>query len=100
MKNGNTNTGATDMTNETTTTKFSVGGTYSNRTVGNSNCTVTFTVVARTRCFVTTNVATCYAKRNRFKVSVWRGAEHVKPWGSYSMAPSVGADQRVVFPGD
>jgi len=77
------------MTNETTTTKFQVGQTYMTRSIGDHNCKVVVTVARRTAQFVTTTAG------KRLKVSVWNGVEHVKPWGSYSMAPSVSADQRV-----
>ena len=87
------------------TNRFEVGATYQTRSIGDHNCTVAVTIASRTKCFVRTT------EGKRLKVqsmthysfpcgtddtgSLVKSVEHVKPWGSYSMAPSIGADQRI-----
>ena len=85
-----------DATAKTSTpVAFAVGQTYMTRSICDWNCKIEVTIKSRTRCFVTTS------ERNRadqrLRVSLWDGVEHVKPWGTYSMAPSVGADQAITF---
>lgn len=77
------------MANETATKKFEVGKTYQTRSVGDSNCLVKIVVVSRTDKTVTCQTDDGVKK---FRPSVYRGVEQVKPWGSFSMAPIVGAD--------
>ena len=66
---------------------FQVGKTYAARTIGDQNCAVTVTVVKRTLKTITSSGG------KTFRVSEWQGVEQVKPWGTYSMAPIVSADQ-------
>ena len=77
------------MANENTAAKFEVGHTYMTRSIGDYNCKVAVTIAKRTARFVTTT------EDKRLGVRVWNGVEQVMPWGSYEMAPSVGADQQV-----
>lgn len=70
-----------------TITKFEAGKTYATRSVCDHSCIVSITVKSRTpKTIITT-------EGKRLRVSTWEGIEQVKPWGSYSMAPIVGADQ-------
>lgn len=64
-----------------TNTTFEVGKTYWTRSVCDSECVITITVAKRTAKFLTTTEGT------RLGISSWDGAERVKPWGTYSMAP-------------
>ena len=66
---------------------FQVGKTYAARTIGDKNCVVTVTVAKRTPKTITASSG------KTFRFSEWQGVEQVKPWGTYSMAPIVSADQ-------
>lgn len=72
-------------------TTFNVGQTYSTRSIGDHDCIFTFTVLSRTA-----KTVTIYDPTNRKTVrrglSFWQGVEQFSPFGSYSMAPIVGAD--------
>lgn len=78
----------TQMTNATHA--FVPGSTYWCRSIGDADCIIVVKVLARTRCTVT-----CETARGvkTFRVSQYNGVEQIKPWGSYSMAPIVGADR-------
>jgi hypothetical protein len=65
---------------------FRVGATYSTRSIGDHNCIIAVTIAMRTAKTVTTTDG------KQFRVSVYRDCEQIKPWGSYSMAPIVSAD--------
>ena len=67
--------------------KFKTGCCYSTRSVGDYDCVIQLTVASRTKCFIKTTDG------KRLRVNVWNDVETVKPWGSYSMAPVVGADR-------
>lgn len=67
---------------------FEAGKTYATRSVCDSNCIVTVEVVSRTE---KTIKAKTMKGLKTLRVSVYDGAEFVKPWGSYSMAPVVSA---------
>lgn len=67
------------------TNTFEAGKTYSTRSICDSECVVAITIASRTAKFVTTTAG------KRLGVSVYDGAEQVKPWGSYSMAPIISA---------
>jgi hypothetical protein len=68
-------------------TKFETGKTYYTRSVADYDTIVRVTVAKRTdKTIVTTG-------EERLRINVWNGVEQVKPWGSYSMAPIVGADR-------
>ena len=67
--------------------KFQPGQTYYTRSVADYDTIVRVTVAKRTdKTIVTTG-------EERLRINVWNGVEQVKPWGSYSMAPIVGADR-------
>lgn len=72
-------------------TKFEVGRTYSTRSLGDWDCIYTWTVVARTAKFVTTQYMADPPKRTG--IYVYDGIERTRPFGDYSMAPSIGADR-------
>ena len=66
---------------------FKPGATYQTRSVCDHDCIIAITVAKRTTKTITTT------EGKRFRISVWKGVEQVKPLGSYSMAPIIGADQ-------
>ncbi len=66
---------------------FEAGKSYATRSICDSNCIVRVTVAKRTAKTITTDSG------KTLRISEWQGVEQVKPWGSYSMAPIVGADQ-------
>ena len=68
-------------------TKFQIGKTYYTRSVADYDTIVCVTVAKRTDKTIVT------AGGDRLRINVWQGVEQVKPWGSYSMAPIVGADR-------
>lgn len=68
---------------------FEVGSTYSTRSVCDHNCIVSITVASRTA----KTIKTTEGKTFRIGKMYDDRAECVKPWGSYSMCPILGADQ-------
>ena len=68
-------------------TKFETGKTYYTRSVADYDTIVRVTVAKRTDKTIVT------AAGDRLRINVWNDVEQVKPWGSYSMAPIVGADR-------
>ena len=68
-------------------TKFETGKTYYTRSIVDADTIVRVTVAKRTDKTIVT------AAGDRLKINVWHGVDQVKPWGSYSMAPIVGADR-------
>jgi hypothetical protein len=67
--------------------KFVTGNTYQTRSIGDSQCIVSVTVAKRTAKTITTE------RGKTLRIAERNGVEFVKPWGTYSMAPMVGADQ-------
>jgi len=67
--------------------KFEAGKTYWTRSICDSDCIVRVTVAKRTAKTIRT------AEGKTLRISEYDGREFVKPWGSYSMAPMVGADR-------
>jgi len=67
-------------------TKFEAGKTYSTRSVCDHDCIIRVTVAKRTAKTITTT------EGKTLRIAEYNGVEQVKPWGSYSMAPIVGAD--------
>ena len=73
---------------------FEIGKQYSVRSIGDHNCVWTFIVTARTKSTVTIEdidngeVKTCRISK---QISEFRGAESVKPFGTYSMCPILSA---------
>jgi signal recognition particle GTPase len=75
---------------------FEPGKTYSTRSIGDHNCIISVTIAKRTAKTVTTT------EGKTFRVSLYDGNEQIRPWGNYSMAPIIGADDkdlsRVIHP--
>ncbi len=73
--------------------KFEIGKTYSTRSIGDSNCIIRATVLKRTAATVTVQVEGEKAPQVfRVKANYRSTAECFKPWGSFSMAPTLSAD--------
>jgi hypothetical protein len=68
--------------------KFEAGKTYATRSIGDHNCIISVTIEKRTEKTVT---ATIRGEKKNFRVGEYDGAEFIKPWGSYSMAPTIKA---------
>lgn len=66
-------------------TKFESGKTYTSRSVCDHTCIIRVTVAKRTAKTITTDSGKV------LRVSEYDGAEFVRPWGTYSMAPIVRA---------
>lgn len=73
--------------------KFEIGKTYTTRSICDTNCIVSITVTARSACMITTVDEHGEVQRLRIskKLSEYRNAETVYPWGQYSMAPMISA---------
>jgi len=67
--------------------KFQIGKTYWTRSIVDADFRVCVTVSKRTAKTITT------ANGKNLRISEWNGVEQVKPWGTYSMCPIVGADR-------
>lgn len=67
---------------------FEAGKTYQTRSVCDHDCIISVTIDKRTSKTVTAKVR---GEVKTFRVAVYDGAEFIKPWGSYSMAPIVRA---------
>lgn len=74
-------------------TKFETGKTYATRSICNHDCIIEIRVIKRT---AKTIIADCGSFRGekRLRIAEYEGVEQVKPWGSYSMAPIIGADDQ------
>jgi hypothetical protein len=68
---------------------FEAGKTYTTRSVCDHDCIINVTIEKRTAKTVTAKVR---GEVKSFRVAVYDGAEFIKPWGSYSMAPIVRAN--------
>ena len=68
-------------------TKFQIGKTYYTRSVADYDTIIRVKVSKRTDKTLVTDLG------DRLHIKVWNGVEQVKPWGSFSMAPIVGADR-------
>ncbi len=66
--------------------KFQVGRTYYTRSICDHNCIVSMHVLARTAKTVT---AIAQGRSKTLRISTADGHEEVKPWGKYSMAPTI-----------
>jgi hypothetical protein len=83
------------MTTATTAdiVKFATGNTYYVRSIGDHNCIWRFTIVRRTASSVWISHNECGPARvERRKVGEYAGRETFKPFGVYSMSPTVYAD--------
>ncbi len=63
---------------------FEPGKFYSTRSVCNYDCIITARIIKRTARTVTAEVE---GKVKTFRPSIYDGAEYIRPWDSYSMAP-------------
>ena len=72
----------------TTMMKFEAGKTYTTRSICDHDCIIAVTIAKRTAKTVT---ATVRGEQKTFRVAEYDGAEFIKPWGSYSMAPIIRA---------
>jgi hypothetical protein len=72
------------------TTQFQVGRTYSIRSICDYECVYSFTILSRTAKTISVSVRGAIVRR---KVGIdEKGIEYFMPYGSYSLAPCVGAD--------
>jgi len=69
------------------TNTFEAGKTYWTRSICDHDCIIRVSVVSRTAKTIKTD------KGKVLRIATYNGVEQVKPWGSYSMAPIVGADR-------
>jgi hypothetical protein len=67
--------------------KFETGKTYYTRSIGDSNCIIRVTVASRTAKTIKT------AEGKILRVSDDAGEEIVRPWGRYSMSPTIRASK-------
>jgi hypothetical protein len=73
--------------------KFEAGKTYATRSICDYECVISATIVKRTAKTVTVETSRGV---KLFRVATdWNGNESFKPWGSYSMAPTISADDLV-----
>lgn len=70
-------------------TKFEAGKTYQTRSICDHDCIIRVSVASRTA----KTIKTTSGKTFRVNTLHDGSAEYVKPWGSYSMAPMVDANQ-------
>lgn len=77
--------------------KFEVGKTYYTQSICDSDCVITGKVLKRTAQTVTMEVRGRGVKTLRISkgLSDMLCAEAVKPWGAYSMAPTLSADRMI-----
>lgn len=68
--------------------QFKAGSTYQTRSICDADCIISVTVSKRTAKTITTSVM---GQTKTLRIGVRDGVEYVKPWGSYSMAPTVTA---------
>lgn len=80
--------------------RFEVGKTYATRSIGNTDCIIAAKILRRTAATVTVEMVRggiCGDKVRTFRISkgltAFIGAEAIKPWGTYSMAPTISADR-------
>lgn len=69
------------------TKTFEAGKTYWTRSICDHDHIIRVSVVSRTAKTIKTD------KGKVLRIATYNGVEQVKPWGSYSMAPIVGADR-------
>lgn len=68
--------------------QFEAGKTYTTRSICDHDCVISVTIEKRTAKTVS---ATVRGELKTFRVAEYDGAEYIKPWGSYSMAPMIRA---------
>jgi hypothetical protein len=70
--------------------KFETGKGYWTRSICDHECIISLKVKSRTAKTITTTV---HGEEKVFRIKVWDGVEQVRPWGTYSMCPIIGADK-------
>ncbi len=70
-------------------TKFESGKTYATRSICDHDCIISVTIDKRTAKTVT---ATIRGNQKNFRIFEYDGAEFIWPWGKYSMAPLITAN--------
>lgn len=70
-------------------TKFETGKTYKTSSIGDHDCIISVTIEKRTAKTVTAKIR---EEIKTFRIGEYDGAEFIKPWGSYSMAPMITAN--------
>lgn len=73
--------------------RFEVGQTYATPSICDSECIFSFKVISRTEKTITLDY---HGEKIVRRPSIYRGAEHCLPLGSYSMAPSINAERDIV----
>ena len=80
--------------------RFEVGKTYATCSIGNTDCIIATKILRRTAATVTVEMVrggVCGEKIRTFRINKTLtngiGAEAIKPWGAYSMAPTISADR-------
>lgn len=73
---------------------FEVGKTYRVRSLGDWDCIFSFVVVDRTAKFVRLRHGNASGTL-RVGVRIWDGVETAKPFGTYSMCPTIRADREI-----
>lgn len=71
--------------------KFEAGKTYTTRSICDHDCVISVTIEKRTAKTVTVSFPGKTWALQTFRVGEYEGAEFIKPWGSYSMAPIIRA---------
>ena len=69
--------------------QFQAGKTYQTRSICDHNCIISVNIVARTAKTVKTSDG------KTFRVTVYENREQFMPWGRYSMAPIIDAEDEV-----
>lgn len=71
------------------TIQFAAGKTYSTRSIGDHDCIIAVTIARRTARTVS---AVVHGEMKTFRIAEREGIESIRPWGSYSMAPTIDAN--------
>jgi hypothetical protein len=70
-------------------TKFEIGRKYCTRLITDADTKVIIKITGRTTKTIVTD------EGKRFKIFQYDGSECVKPWGNYSMAPTIRAEMEM-----
>jgi hypothetical protein len=70
--------------------KFETGKTYYTRSAVDYDTIIAITIIKRTAKTITTKTM---GRVVNLRVKEFDGVETVRPWGSYSMCPTIGADR-------
>jgi hypothetical protein len=82
---------------QTASPEFQVGRTYATRSACNHDCIYEFTVIKRTKKFLT--LETRHGEISRRGVYTYEGQEHCKPHGTHSMCPVISAKDDDIIEG-